>query len=1273
MQSSYFRSGPTDLPKDFTKATKSFKWKVFIAMFGLLAFFTIYFGLMYWFLSEAFNIFSYLRSGVDEPIYYFLAGLSLSVLGIFMFKSLFTFRKRTKNPYRQIVKEEEPELISFIYATADEVGAPRPNKVYVSDRVNASVSYDLSLINILFPSKKNLEIGMGLMNVINLSEFKAILAHEFGHFAQRSMLLGRYVYVAHQIAAQLVHKRDALDRGLAILSSIDIRISWIGWILSIIVWAIRSFIAVLFSIVAISERALSREMEYQADKVAVSVAGSDSIVLGLHKLQAADQGYHGAIAILDKLLKEEKAIEDLYALQHVYIEEMRKVLDDPAYGAIPENAFGENNRIFKSKHVNPPEMWSTHPADIDRENNAKEIYIASELDDRNTTILFSDAAAMRKEITSLLLKNAEVKFESKLSSEDAIAFLHKEMFRWRFLSNEYKGLYLNRSVFSSATSLESLYDIELDRSAEESLKLLYPDSMKEVILDYRELTLEIQALEVTLNEPRTAEKRKIYHRGDLIRKSRIPEILDSLNKEKEEVMSKLRTHDKMCRRVHLSLAESEGIMAAGYYKSLLATLQLTENFQNTLHFYNADLQLTLQVAFADGNVSDSELRAIVDSTSKLHKTMNAAVQRIAEIKDVPHVMLKELDVEKMEDLIGEFTFEYPDHQNIESWLNNYQGWFVKILWAVEKLHNIALDQLLSFETDLSNAAIENRALPAGFTSFEVPKIYEKKSGDEQAKTTLELSTWDKFHSGEGIVSVTARFVAAASIIILALYASYLRPDFTVYLQNSFDQTMIVSVDNKEYIVPANSYVTLSTGDVFEITTQTESGQFVEAIRPDIESGFRNYIYNIAGGSYLISYTINYGTFQNDGPKNIGTKSWTGTNAYYIFEEPDEEIYSTSSESRDAVLAADQISPSYVINAGVKEDEFSKILTAHLKWDTEGGLQAMQWMEAAAFSKNGKKELHARLKLYPNETTAHRSLMDVSSVEERAGMVGEYREKYELSSNPDFLYLSTRAMSKGEKRQKRFTKGFREHPDNEWLAYASGYEFAFNYEWKASKAAFEVVDFYSPLYAYACNHLARVSRMLDGPENVSFITGCKSTELMDKLRTGNGIDIENPYDMFFQDLSKGNIALAESGYKLLEDGEREAIGILLAASTGASEAFQDEMVQLGLTYASGGNFPALIGLRMKLDLSIEEALDAFIELDAMDEETSKVLRNYITFLHEGELKQAKEELVNIEYYTDRARFLVIGCVALGEDAPESWVREVMSILFFDERPYFKTTK
>ena len=78
--------------------------------------------------------------------------------------------------------------------------------------MNAALVYDTSLLNLVVPPRKDLLIGLGLVNVVNLSEFKAVLAHEFGHFAQRSVGLGSYLYVANRVMHDVIYSRDALDR-----------------------------------------------------------------------------------------------------------------------------------------------------------------------------------------------------------------------------------------------------------------------------------------------------------------------------------------------------------------------------------------------------------------------------------------------------------------------------------------------------------------------------------------------------------------------------------------------------------------------------------------------------------------------------------------------------------------------------------------------------------------------------------------------------------------------------------------------------------------------------------------------------------------------------------------------------------------------------------------------------------------------------------------------------------------------------------------------------
>ena len=221
--------------------------------------------------------------------------LCSAILTVFMAKSLFAMRKMGNPNGIEVTQSEQPQLYAFLHQLADEIGAPKPHRVFITPEVNAAVFYDLSLLNLLFPSKKNLIVGLGLVNVLTLTELKAVLAHEFGHFAQNSMMVGRWVYVAQQIIAHMVSVRDWLDSIVRFISGIDLRIAWIGWILSIILWSLRSLMDTLFKVVIIAERALSREMEFNADLVAVSVTGSDALVNALYKLQTADQAWRTAM------------------------------------------------------------------------------------------------------------------------------------------------------------------------------------------------------------------------------------------------------------------------------------------------------------------------------------------------------------------------------------------------------------------------------------------------------------------------------------------------------------------------------------------------------------------------------------------------------------------------------------------------------------------------------------------------------------------------------------------------------------------------------------------------------------------------------------------------------------------------------------------------------------------------------------------------------------------------------------------------------------------
>ncbi|MDQ3190082.1 MAG: M48 family metallopeptidase, partial [Bacteroidota bacterium] len=149
-----------------------------------------------------------------------LIGLGLMV-SYFMVKFIFSKNVVDRSGLIEIHERDQPVLFSFIKEIANETMTNFPKKIYLSPEVNASVFYDSSFWSMFFPVRKNLIIGLGLVNSITISELKAVLAHEFGHFSQRSMKIGSYVYNVNKIIYNLLYENDDYGKTISEWSNIS--------------------------------------------------------------------------------------------------------------------------------------------------------------------------------------------------------------------------------------------------------------------------------------------------------------------------------------------------------------------------------------------------------------------------------------------------------------------------------------------------------------------------------------------------------------------------------------------------------------------------------------------------------------------------------------------------------------------------------------------------------------------------------------------------------------------------------------------------------------------------------------------------------------------------------------------------------------------------------------------------------------------------------------------------------------------------------------------
>ena len=259
--------------KSFARNVKNVLLTIGVFFITYLVLVTVAFGLLYLCILLGIGIISLGLSWLTIVIGCGVICLGLMFLA-FLLKFVFSVQKDSNDNRVEITKEEHPQLFEFINQLVTEVKSPSPKKVFIVPNVNAAVFYNSSFWSMFFPVRKNLEIGLGLVNSLNMSEFKAVLAHEFGHFSQRSMKIGSYVYTVNRAIYNMVYEYDSWDKLLDQWIASGGLFSIFAGITRFMVNAIRSLLRKAYELINIRYMGLSREMEYNADLIAVSAAGN---------------------------------------------------------------------------------------------------------------------------------------------------------------------------------------------------------------------------------------------------------------------------------------------------------------------------------------------------------------------------------------------------------------------------------------------------------------------------------------------------------------------------------------------------------------------------------------------------------------------------------------------------------------------------------------------------------------------------------------------------------------------------------------------------------------------------------------------------------------------------------------------------------------------------------------------------------------------------------------------------------------------------------------
>ena len=674
---SLYPQSPADLPKNFTALTSSYKLKASMAVLSIILFFLLYATLVVGLAWLFYYAIIYEMTVVNKLTIIAKLGAIAGSGMLFIFTLKFVFKLKNHQPINRIKldKEEQSELWEFVNQICKETGAPRPRHIFIDPDVNAYVSYSNIWLSMFLPVKKDLTLGLGLISCLNMSEFKAVVSHEFGHFAQRSMKIGSFINSANTIIHDMIFSRDKWDDTLDTWRSADIRLSIAAWVITPIIWLIRQMLALFYKFLNIMHSSLSREMEFNADKVAVSTSGSEAIVSSLWRLDSGSESWNSTVNHAYLAGQKNIHVKNLYQHNQLALERKSPEIKELLNKLENDNRGGK--LYFTGSELSKVSMYASHPPNDLREDNAKSPFVECATDTRSPWLLFNNASVLQEEMTALIYeqylgKNPETfivaeKFENFIAEETKGAGLLKE----------YHNAFENR--FMNIDSKEELVKNNPQTITKERLQEL-KSILKELMQPVKDLEANMQTMSAMAQG--TSKLKEVTFNDVTYNKKNLEEGYNELFTAREKLLQEsFKDWDRDFLQFHLTLAEQNGLFGKlmKHYNQHRAITELYKKIANIKSEILTKLSQLQQQSEVEQSIINAFCTEII-----LH--MQALNEELEKLKEIDFVAMPNIEnrQELLEAVIesGKFTPESGqlfenggfdrNMQQIESALNHCQ-------------------------------------------------------------------------------------------------------------------------------------------------------------------------------------------------------------------------------------------------------------------------------------------------------------------------------------------------------------------------------------------------------------------------------------------------------------------------------------------------------------------------------------------------------------------------------------------------------------------------
>lgn len=495
---------------------------------------------------------------------------------LFLFKFIFKTNKTDRSHLIEITKNDEPKIFKIIDEIVKEVGTSFPKKIYLSSEVNASVFYDSSFWSMFLPVEKNLLIGMGLVNTVSEEELRAILAHEFGHFSQRSMKVGSYVYNVNHIIFNMLYDNESYDKmvekwgnssgyfGIFIVLAMKI-VEGIKWILQKI-----------YEVVNKNYLALSREMEFHADEIAANVTGYLPLKKGLLRLSLADSCLNNVLSFYEMNMSKSIVSKNIYSEQSFVMQFLANEDKMILSNGLPLVTLDDLNKYNKSKLI-IEDQWASHPSTEDR---IKRLAEKVSIDRKNNNELlandlFTNVLITQEQITAKLFST--VKYESEPKPNTLQEF--KKSFKEQFSKNVFPDIFNEYYDLKNPISFEVDEVIEL--ANKKPLTALFSDEMVNAVYTANALETDIETLKLIVDK--TIKIKIFEYDGKKYKRKESGKLLVQIKDQFDKITKKIKLNDINIFNHFLSLEgdNRDSSKLISHYKELF-------NYDRKYNIYNEE-------------------------------------------------------------------------------------------------------------------------------------------------------------------------------------------------------------------------------------------------------------------------------------------------------------------------------------------------------------------------------------------------------------------------------------------------------------------------------------------------------------------------------------------------------------------------------------------------------------------------------------------------------------------------------------------------------------